>query len=59
MKWEYKTVKLPTKGLLGLALDQEKAEQQLNELGRMDWELVAAIREQSSNRIVAVLKRAR
>ncbi len=43
MKWEYKTIKLPSPGLLiGGNIDQAQLDQNLNELGAQGWEACAA-----------------
>ncbi len=40
MQWEYKTIKLATKGLLGGKLDTGKLDAFMNDLGAAGWELV-------------------
>jgi hypothetical protein len=61
MKWEYKTIKLGTKGFLGGKLDTNELENYMNELGRADWELVTAFdtnQECGATRdVVAIFKR--
>lgn len=42
MSWDYKILKLETSGFLGGKVNAEELESNLNELGRNDWELVAA-----------------
>ena len=42
MRWQYKTIKLATKGLLGGKFDESELDEQMNELGRQEWELVGA-----------------
>ncbi len=42
MKWEYKTIKLATKGFLGGKLDETTLENYMNELGSQGWELTTA-----------------
>jgi len=42
MKWEYKTIKLATKGFTGGKFDETKLDKLLNELGSQGWELVSA-----------------
>ena len=42
MKFEYKTMKLATKGILGGKFDAEELDNILNEYGRDGWELIAA-----------------
>lgn len=40
MNWEYKTVKMKAKGVMGGLVDTEELEARLNELGSRGWELV-------------------
>ncbi|MCH2182147.1 MAG: DUF4177 domain-containing protein [Mariniblastus sp.] len=40
MQWEYKTIKLATKGFLGGKLDGVKLDAFMNDLGAEGWELV-------------------
>jgi hypothetical protein len=42
MKWEYKTIKLGAKGLLGGKVDEHQLDAEMNSLGRDGWELSAA-----------------
>jgi hypothetical protein len=42
VRWEYKTLKLGTKGFLGGKLDEVELETKMNELGKDGWELVSA-----------------
>ena len=42
MKWEYKTIKLRAKGLLGGKTDEVKLDAMMNDLGGQGWELAAA-----------------
>lgn len=42
MRWEYKTIKLATKGFMGGKFDENVLDEYMNELGRQEWELVAA-----------------
>jgi hypothetical protein len=42
MKWEYKSLKLGTTGLLGGKIDVESLDAYMNILGEEGWELVAA-----------------
>ena len=43
MKWEYKTIKLESQGLLiGGNVDQAQLAQEMNELGAQGWEACAA-----------------
>jgi hypothetical protein len=63
MRWEYKTVKMATSGLLGGKLNTEEFDRTLNELGRDGWDLISAFdTNQGSGQtrdVVAVLKRQR
>lgn len=40
VQWEYRTLKLKLRGLLGGKIDQNELDGILNELGRDGWELV-------------------
>jgi hypothetical protein len=58
MRWEYKTVKI--KATWTGNLKQELIEEELNALGRQDWELVNILHSQSlgeSNWVLAVFKK--
>jgi hypothetical protein len=62
MKWEYATVMFEASGwFVGGALDGEKLNNRLNELGQEGWELVTVfdtnVQGGRSRDIVAVLKR--
>ncbi|HTQ99047.1 MAG TPA: DUF4177 domain-containing protein [Candidatus Acidoferrum sp.] len=60
--WEYKTIDYSETGFLNGKLKMEPLEEQLNELGRMGWELVSAVgnaRHGSSKGLVLILKRHR
>ena len=59
MKWEYKVLRLPQKGFTKNALNEEEAQRQLDELGRLGWELAAVTREPMTEKPVAFLKRGR
>jgi hypothetical protein len=41
MKWEYKTIKLKTKGMLGGNFDERELDDMMNEYGSQGWELVS------------------
>ena len=62
-KWEYKTIKVGTKGMLGGILDVSAFDSLLNQLGSDGWELVAAFDTNqsygASREAVAVFKRPR
>ena len=61
MKWEYKTIKLATKGFAGGKLDETKLENFMNELGSQGWELVSAFDTNQaygeSREVVVIFKR--
>jgi hypothetical protein len=61
MRWQYKTIKLATTGLMGGKLDAGELDRQLNELGRDGWELMTVFDTNQgsgqSRDVVAVLKR--
>jgi len=59
MKWEYKVLRLPQKGFTKSAIDEAEAERQLDEMGRLGWELAAILREPVSEKPIAFLKRSR
>jgi hypothetical protein len=60
-KWEYKTIKLETTGMMGGILDTTAFDRTLNQLGSEGWELVAAFDTNLSygatREAVAVFKR--
>ena len=62
-KWEYRTIKLDTKGMLGGILDTAAFDSLLNQLGSEGWELVATFDTNqsygASREAVAVFKRPR
>ncbi len=41
MKWEYKTIKLKTRGFWGGNFDESELDDMMNEFGLEGWELVA------------------
>ena len=61
MKWQYRTVKLGTKGFFGGILDEQKFEEYMNRLGQEGWELVTTFDTNRSGGItgdvVAIFKR--
>ena len=59
MKWEYKAIRLTTKGVLDFGLNEAEAEKQLNPLGKLGWELVSVLCAGGSRKIVALFKRAK
>lgn len=42
MQWEYKTIKLQTKGFLGVKFDEAELDEFMNQLGSEGWELTTA-----------------
>jgi hypothetical protein len=63
MRWEYRTVKMPAKGVFGGKIDENELDVRLNELGEQGWELVCAFDtnqvEGATRDILAIFKRAR
>ena len=63
MRFEYKTIKLATGGLLGGKFDASSLDAELNRLGEQGWELTRSLDTNSMNGqtrdIVAILKRRR
>ncbi|MBE0545437.1 MAG: DUF4177 domain-containing protein [Verrucomicrobia bacterium] len=62
-KWEYKTIKVDTKGMLGGILDTTAFDAVLNQVGADGWELIAAFDTNqnygASREALAILKRPR
>lgn len=61
-RWEYKTVKMEAKGLMGGVVDTDKFDTLLNQLGMQGWNLVSVFDTNmavngTTREIVAVLKR--
>jgi len=60
-KWEYKTIKAETKGLLGGVVDTSAFDVILNQLGHQGWNLVSVFDTNmlhgQSREIVAIFKR--
>ena len=60
-KWEYQTVKVDAKGMLGGVVDVQTFDQMLNYLGQQGWNLVSVFDTNmvhgTSREIVAVFKR--
>lgn len=60
-KWEYKTMKVQTKGFTGGILEIESFDEQLNRLGQEGWELVSTFvttaGSGASREAVAIFKR--
>lgn len=62
MRWEYRTIKIDTKGFfVGGKVDETALDQVMNRLGNQGWELVSALnthREGGKSRhILAIFKR--
>ena len=61
MKWEYKTVKLKAKGLLGGKFEEAELDATMNDLGLDGWELAAAFDTSqsygSTRDVVVIFKR--
>ena len=61
MKWEYKTIKLATRGMLGGKFDEGTLDAFMNDLGRDGWELVTGFDTNKaygeSRDIVVIFKR--
>ena len=58
MRWEYKTIKLATKGFFSKKLDDNELDLFMNQLGSDGWELVTAFdtnRELGETRDVVVI----
>lgn len=62
MKWEYRTMKLGTKGVLGGKFDEHQLDAYMNQLGSEGWELVAGFDTSQtfgeSRDVVVIFKRA-
>ena len=63
MSWEYKTIKLEAKGILGGKMDVEEVDSKLNEQGRGGWELVTVFDTNMGHGrtrdVIAIFKRSR
>ncbi len=61
MRWEYKTIKIPTKGILGGKIKETDLDQALNEQGNKGWELVSVfgtnLGQGQTRDVVAVFKK--
>lgn len=59
--WEYRTIKLPLKGMIGGILETDEFDSLLNREGEQGWELVSCFSTNGGNgygrEAVAVLKR--
>ena len=63
MQWEYKTIKLSTKGFLGGKFDEAALDEVMNQLGSEGWELVTGFdtnqRPGETRDIVVIFKRSK
>ncbi len=61
IRWEYKTIKLATKGFSGGKLDTDKLDMYMNEMGRDGWELAVGFDTNqaygSTRDVVVIFKR--
>lgn len=61
MNWEYKTIKMKARGVIGGLVDTEELDARLNEMGARGWELVNVFDTSASygysRLIIAVFKR--
>ena len=63
-RWEYKSIKMETTGVMGGVVDTETLDAQLNALGAEGWNLISVFDTNmavngASREVVAVLKRSR
>ena len=63
-RWEYKSIKMETTGMMGGVVDTETLDSQLNALGAEGWNLISVFDTNmavngASREVVAVLKRSR
>ena len=60
-RWEYRTIKIETKGFWNKKLDVNEFDLQLNDLGSAGWELVSCFDtsqyQGESKEVIAVFKR--
>lgn len=60
-RWEYRTIKVTTKGFLGGILETQEFDIELNRLGAEGWELISCFdtnqSEGATREVVAVFKR--
>jgi len=60
-KWEYRTIKVEAKGMMGGILEIDHFNNELNTLGELGWELVScfstAQADGQSREIISVFKR--
>jgi hypothetical protein len=60
-RWEYKSIKVETKGFMGGILDTQEFDGELNRLGYEGWELVSCFDTNASQgmsrEVIAVFKR--
>jgi hypothetical protein len=61
--WEYKTLKVETKGFFGGKVDLHELEEELNALGGLGWELAntfdTSMGQGASREVVCIFKRKR
>ncbi len=58
MKWEYRTVVMPVRGMLRLRITQRDLDLTLNKMGEEGWELVTSlISPARTTRMVMIFKR--
>lgn len=62
-KWEYKSIKVEPKGMMGGILEIENFDYELNKLGEQGWELVSCFSTNAgqgySREAIAVFKRSK
>lgn len=60
-RWEYKSIRFETKGVMGGIVDTDQLDLALNNLGNQGWELVSMVASNAgygrTRHVVAVLKR--
>lgn len=60
-RWEYRTLKMLTKGFMGGILDTNSFDNELNRMGSDGWELISCFdtsqSQGSSREVIAVFKR--
>ncbi len=58
MKWEYRSVVMPVRGMLRLKITQHDLDATLNKMGQEGWELVTSLVPPSrTTRMVLIFKR--
>lgn len=60
-KWEYKSIKIETRGFMGGILETDDFTYELNNLGDEGWELVSCVAtsqgQGTTREVIAILKR--